>query len=86
MRADARRRAERIVREAEQTAREIVGEAHAARTRHEIVGSPEPRVRWPSWRWRRGDGDVCGDAGGLALQAAANATVVPDGWRPCSPT
>ena len=39
MRADARREAERIVREAEQTAREIVGEAHheRERVRHEII-------------------------------------------------
>ena len=39
MRADARREAERIVREAEQTGREIVGEAHheRERVRHEII-------------------------------------------------
>ncbi len=39
MRADARREAERIVRESEQTGREIVGEAHheRERVRHEII-------------------------------------------------
>jgi cell division initiation protein len=39
MRADARREAERIVREAEQRAREIVGEAHhdRERTRHDLI-------------------------------------------------
>ena len=84
MRADARREAERIVREAEQTAREIVGEAHheRERVRHEIIRLAEKErefrgaVPRDARRDQRGDRVVRGghgrDRGRLAgaLQAA----------------